>query len=624
MPLSRSPRMDRRRRAIREGLVATSQPTDDARISPSRTARQAVDLSEPTKKDRGVAYSHSVRGACQHRLVQFIPVRKLSLTGAIAGSVAVPLVLMTLHYLVFVSGSLDWSGHPMSTLLNANSPRSLAAWLSSHLWLLCLAATILTFRLRRHKLDDYEGEYRLWFWLVFTCVIGSIDSTTRMTELFAAALDRWSQLHVGWTGGALVQATLASLIGMLGIRLCGELKTVPASVVLWLLGLACWGGSAALSQSLLRLDMSDAMRGWMRASLWLGGLTSIWLSGLLFLRSVFMDAQQRFLARAVMAAAQSAVPWRQRLKEAMPKMPSLPKFGRRSDESQMPDADEQSANQSRRQKLARERAAARAQADADEAAYQEDEALQSTATATAASARSPEAQAAEIENDYGKRPSWFRRRARSEQPRQDDEDETAPRAKQQQPREADRRAAQQRAADQRSGQRRDAAADDAEQSPAKRSLRERLSWKRKSGDDDAQPKVRPQKQRAAAQSESDADDGSEGASSGGKRRWLAKPKMPKLSLPKPRIPKPRMPKLKLPSFRLPTPQESDGADGQEDASRSPRPGSSRPLPSTSGPVPFRPGNDAQDSDDNARGMSKAERKRLRRLQRDDDGERRAA
>lgn len=671
MPLSRSPRMDRRRRAIREGLAASIGQSDEARVSPSRTARPGIDLPELTKKERGVAYSHSVRQTCQHRLVQFIPVRKLSLTGAIAGSIAVPLILLTLHYLVFVSGTLAWSRHPMSALLDAASPRSLAAWLASHLWLLCLAATVLTFRLRKHKLDDYEGEYRLWFWLVFTCVIGSIDSTTRLTELFGAALDRWSQLHVGWTGGAIVQATLATLIGMLGLRLCSELKTVPASLVLWLVGLVCWAGSAALSQSLLRIDITVPTREWLRASLWLSGLTSIWLSGLLFLRAVFMEAQQRFLARTALAAG-NAVPWRERLKEAMPK---LPRFGRKAEEDEASE-EELAATTKRRKKTA---AAARADQDADDAEDRtaesntekapkrrwgfgglalrppaatsaeaassketgarksrsrderddDDEELDSSADNRSRSRDSNDSDESAIEQEYGKRPGWFRRRAKPTADeandrtdnrrdhrgnnRDDDSDDDSATGDQ---KKRSRFAAKLFARKKSAADREQLREDDAQDAPAaeKRSLRDRMRLKRKPRDEGDEEKPVKQKAKPAAR----GDDSGDSADGEAKRSWLRKPSLPKVS-----IPKPRMPKLKLPSFRLPPPDASAEGEGDNEgqAKRVPSANTSRPLPSTSANYKSQP----QDEDaDSTRGLSKAERKRLKRMQRDDDNDRRAA
>ncbi len=634
MPLSRSPRMDRRRRAIREGIATSVDGNDEGRVSPTRTAKSAIEPGEFVKRERGAAYSHSVRRACQHRLVQFIPVRKLSLTGAILGSVLVPLTLCTLHYLVFVSGTLAWSNHPMSALLYSGHPRSLAAWLSSQLWLLCLAATVLTFRLRKHKLDDYDGEYRLWFWLVITCLIGSIDSTTNLTDLFGMALDRWSQVHVGWTGGAIVDATLATLIGLLGLRMCSELKSVPSSLVLWLVGLMCWAGSAALSQSLLKLEMSPAMREWLRTSLWLGGLTSIWLCGLVYLRSVFMEAQQRFLRRVSQAAQSMA--WTDRVRSAMPQMP---RFGwKKSAESADEESDDQKARRRKKPAASAETSERRATARTDQndensqgiaqpakrrwglgslalrppvstavkprSSNADEESINertstpnastpnaSTAAAVPADPRSKAAQDAELEQEYGKRSGWFKR------------SQTAPAV-----------------AGNKQAKSNDSAADSSrEPSQQKRTLRERLTWSRKKNDSDAQSQSeKPKKTKATSES------GHEQDAPAKKRSWLRlpKPSLPKMSMPKVRMPKARIPKLKLPSFRLPPPNNTGPVEKSSTTANRTAENGSRPLPSTSGPIPFRPVDDDQD---NARNLSKAERKKLKRMQRDDDqGERRAA
>lgn len=635
MPLSRSPRTDRRRRTMRENLSVYSDGSDEARVSPSRTARNA-EIPELPKRERGGAYSHSVRGACQQRIVQFIPVRKISLAGAVAASASIPLLLIVLHYLVFVSGTLDWSGHPMSALLNANSPRSLAAWMCSHLWLLCLGTTVLTFRLRKHKLDDYDGEYRLWFWLVFTCLIGSIDSTTRLTELFGAALDRWSQLHVGWSGVAIVSATLATLVGLLGLRLCSELKAVPTSLVLWLVGLFCWAGSAALSQSMFHLEISAATRAWMRASLWLTGLTSIWLCSLYYLRATFMDAQKRFLSRAM--ANSNAVPWRERLREAMPKMPKMPNF-RRSRVDEVPEEesaitkrkkrirpaeinddqdqpDRQSDPQSDRQLSNQRRETARPAVAATSAYNSRDEQSQTAPakrgwsfglgklalrppTAGAAQTNSTQestlraqsAQDEELDREYGKKSGWFGRR------KQATTDDQATDQKH-------TRASKQRNAD------------DADDAPInKRSLRDRFTWKRKELTEE-QVAERAAKQAARQQAREDkarnkkAPKTTENAEGGAtKRSWM------------PKIPKPKFPKLKLPSFRLPPPAANSDGSTKSNRNQVPNVDASRPLPSTGSQ---RPNVVDQDQDENNRNMSKSERKRLKRMQREDEGDRRAA
>lgn len=292
MALSRDTRMDRRRRVL---LDASSAEQAEG----NRKNNAVSPNGDGTKK--GAGYSQDVRQACGTRLVQLIPVRRRSFIALIVASIAITASLLTAHYLVYVNGWLPWYGHPLAVALDATHPQSIAAWLGSHLWLLCLGATILTFQLRRHKLDDYNGEYRLWFWLVFTCIIASIDSTTHITELFGHSLDRWSRVNIGWSGQAVVLATLATLVGMLGLRLCTELKTVPLSLICWLIGLASWAGSATLAQEMFRVDMAIQTRIWLRAGLWLVGLTSIWLAAVSYLRHVYMEAQRRFLARGLLA-----------------------------------------------------------------------------------------------------------------------------------------------------------------------------------------------------------------------------------------------------------------------------------------------------------------------------------
>ncbi len=313
MPIARDARNNRRRRVLRDQAEETST---------QRKGRKTHQSEEPAESDeklarRSAGYSQEVRRACGTRLVQMIPVRKSSYTALVFVSLLIPSVLLLAHYMIYVSGSLVWYGHPLATMLDASHPRSVAAWLGSNIWLLCLGVTLLTFQLRKHKLDDYDGEYRLWFWMVLTCVLASMDATTRFTELLGLALNSWSQQSLGWSGPAVVTATLATLVGLLGLRLCTELKTVPTSLVFWLLGLISWAGSAALAQEELRLEISLQLRIWLKVSLWLGGLTAIWLSAVTYLRSVYIEAQHRFLTRRKLAQ-KSNLSFRERVKASLP------------------------------------------------------------------------------------------------------------------------------------------------------------------------------------------------------------------------------------------------------------------------------------------------------------------
>lgn len=372
MPIARDARNNRRRRVLRDQAEETSTQRKGRKTRQS----EELDASDEKLARRSAGYSQEVRRACGARLVQMIPVRKSSYTALVVVSLLIPCVLLLAHYMIYVSGSLVWYGHPLATMLDASHPRSIAAWLGSNTWLLCLGVTLLTFQLRKHKLDDYDGEYRLWFWMVLTCVLASMDATTRFTELLGLALNSWSQQTLGWSGPAVVTATLATLVGLLGLRLCTELKTVPTSLVFWLVGLISWAGSAALAQEELRLEISLQLRIWLKVSLWLGGLTAIWLSAVTYLRSVYIEAQQRFLARRKLAQ-KSNLSFRERVKASLPSFRRdaegsdaiedemeggkrsrwrLPSFARANNEEQSSDEDsQQSTQETAREKRKRER-----------------------------------------------------------------------------------------------------------------------------------------------------------------------------------------------------------------------------------------------------------------------------
>ncbi len=592
MPISRDPRQDRRRRVLREN--AEGEVTESG--MPTRTRRSAApDVSEPSTR-RGAGYSHDVRNACGHRLVQFIPIRRRSFAGVIGLSFLLPALLLFAHYLVYVNGKLAWYGHPLALALDAAHPQSIAAWLSSHLWLLCLGATLLTFQLRRHKLDDYNGDYRLWFWLVITCLLASIDSTTHASELFGLALHRWSVLNLGWSGPAVVKATLAVMIGMLGLRLCSELKVVPLSLCFWLVGLVAWAVSAALGPDELKISLTPQFRIFLRCALWLGGLTAIWLSALTYLRHVYIEAQHRFLLRGRLAAASHTVPLGRRIRESLPKFPTLPavpSFRRKTTAEGEP---AQRGGVQRRWALP---------------SFKRPSSTRLEVAATATAAAPPLASSGSTPQDRLSVSAVSSHSAGSPQ---------RPASSSMQAKLTGKPVANQESPPARTGWLR--RAKDSDDAIEYRKLQ--AKEKEEATQARAAEKLQRKQERKAAKTGGDVE------SEKPARRWLPKllkllkpkllkPKLPQIPLPKLKSPSTSwLPKLKLPTFGLSAlklqPPEDTSAASSSSSQETLRPvTSTRPLPGTARPQDEE--EEAEfDDDESGRTMSKAERKRLRRQQ----------
>ncbi len=268
----------------------------------NRRTSEADEQPEYGTTYRDPGYSQAVRGACQQRLVQLIPVRR--------GSVAVVLtalwiffgLMLFAHYWIHVrppvKNSLNLSQLPISKLFDLRSPHAIGHWLSGQLWMLTALASWMIFNLRRHKLDDYRARYRIWVFIAFAALFSSFDASTSVLLLLGLSIDGWTRAEIGYGGWPLVLASFGSMVGVLGIRLCSELKAVPASVVSWIVGLLAWAASALLGTGLVRTTWTEGQLGLIVGALWLGGILAVFQSAAMYLRATYIQAQKRFLQRS--------------------------------------------------------------------------------------------------------------------------------------------------------------------------------------------------------------------------------------------------------------------------------------------------------------------------------------
>ena len=163
--------------------------------------------------------------------------------------------------------------------------------------MLTALAAWMIFRLRRHKLDDYRAKYRIWAVLAIVALFSSFDASSSGLYLLGISIDGWARKEIGYGGWPLVLATFASLVGVLGIRLCSELKSAPTSVACWLIGLLSWAISSLLGTGLIKTSWSPASIDLVVGGCWLGGILAVFQAAGIYLRQTYIHAQKRFLQR---------------------------------------------------------------------------------------------------------------------------------------------------------------------------------------------------------------------------------------------------------------------------------------------------------------------------------------
>lgn len=311
MTFSRTNRIDRRRRVLLDAVASDSDYAVEAvRAKKRARARELENHSEDpgfTTAYRDPGYSQAVRQTCQQRMVQLIPVRRGTLTIVLACMWILWCGLLFSHYWIHVripstssaatSSNASFASLPVSQLFHLRSTHSIAHWLTCQLWMLTALAAWMIFRLRRHKLDDYRAKYRIWAVLAIVALFSSFDASSSGLYLLGISIDGWARKEIGYGGWPLVLATFASLVGVLGIRLCSELKSAPTSVACWLIGLLSWAISSLLGTGLIKTSWSQASIDLVVGGCWLGGILAVFQASGIYLRQTYIHAQKRFLQR---------------------------------------------------------------------------------------------------------------------------------------------------------------------------------------------------------------------------------------------------------------------------------------------------------------------------------------
>ncbi len=203
-------RDDRRRRAIAEELAGEVLPAPF--VSPSAS-----------KAEKTQRYTAAAKRENHKRATDYLPRGRISLAGwYFAGLLCVAGLLLA--YLNAASEKIAALG--LTSLFDASQGGSLAGWFSSFLFGLAAMASVLIYSVRRHKLDDYRGRYRLWLWCAAAWVVMSIDATANLHAPLSRAMAKatgWSMLPEGaiwWIGLWGIVITILALRLLFEVRQC--------------------------------------------------------------------------------------------------------------------------------------------------------------------------------------------------------------------------------------------------------------------------------------------------------------------------------------------------------------------------------------------------------------------
>lgn len=228
-----SHRDDRRRRALVED---SSSETAPAAVSTTSIPKAAG------KQDR---YTTAARRENHRRASDFVPRSPLAhVLWWLAGLTAVAGMLA--GYVTLIDSTAATDSTAAAGLFQLLHGGSLIGWFSSTMFTLAAVGSVLIYSIRRHRLDDYRGSYRLWLWSAAAWMVMSIDATANLHTPFSHAM----VAATGWSmsGNAAVWwiGVWGVLLAVLALRLTMETRECRSAMIGIIFAFTLWTAALAI------------------------------------------------------------------------------------------------------------------------------------------------------------------------------------------------------------------------------------------------------------------------------------------------------------------------------------------------------------------------------------------
>jgi hypothetical protein len=277
---------------LAEDLTANSMPS--------------VDSQQDGRSDSAVTHKSEHYGDAeflenQLRLTDLVPRRMLSALLLLAVGVAVIGCLVMLYVAAPKIIPTTAGGHGIAAL---GKPGGLGNWVASLLLLQGSFFALVVYTIRRHKVDDYHGRYRVWLWAAACCFLMATDAAAGLHSTFQQALVAWTHSRIVGDGSIWWIAPSILLIGWVAVRLLIDMRPSRLSTAAIVLAAIAYFTALTASSTVVRMPSETARSAFVYISLLGGHLLLAW-SMALHARFVLLDAEGRLPRRAIKEKAKS-------------------------------------------------------------------------------------------------------------------------------------------------------------------------------------------------------------------------------------------------------------------------------------------------------------------------------
>ncbi|MGD0896225.1 MAG: hypothetical protein ABR915_00230 [Thermoguttaceae bacterium] len=280
-------RDDRRRR-----LLADEYAAGDGVPRPGNTP--ITDGVTPHHDYKSKNYGDAEFLARQPRLTDLVPRRLWVLAGAFVLGLAAIAGLGALY--VVSPEVVPQPGGGRLAMLDLGAAGSLGRWFSSLLLLGAGLAAAVIYTVRRHKVNDYQGRYRVWVWATACCFLVATDVATNLHDGLREVMTAATGYPLGgrWVGDGSIWWIVPAvfLFGAVGSRLLADMWSCRLASTAAILAILGYAVAVVVRYGWLVPGSTAATILWDQGASLIGHLLLLTAMGL-YARHVILDAEGR-------------------------------------------------------------------------------------------------------------------------------------------------------------------------------------------------------------------------------------------------------------------------------------------------------------------------------------------
>ncbi len=237
--------IDRRRRVLYSANQADNAPSTAASRRETERLREA---RRPT-----AAYGSRVHRRLRGRWFSMVPVRRRTMITIASLLSSIALLLCAAHYAAVAWPPLAYRPE-VARPLRLDRPDSFGRWFIGALLAGSAGASLLIYQLRRYRVDDYQGRYRLWRLVLMVLILAGVNSLVSIVDWSGALLDAAFGKRVALTGGDWIRLVVSIGGAVLALRLIAEVRRSRFSLGLMILACVILAIPEAANWNVLQVD----------------------------------------------------------------------------------------------------------------------------------------------------------------------------------------------------------------------------------------------------------------------------------------------------------------------------------------------------------------------------------